>query len=107
MAASPYRPSVYDIRCSLQPVDVISLQSVGHAIFQGLVERKAPARRLVIGGRNGPLLIHDIGQQFARNAHLDQKRIILARQQRGILRSEEHTSELRSLMRNSYDVFCL
>src|SRR3546814_3355341 len=24
-----------------------------------------------------------------------------------ILRSEEHTSELQSLMRNSYDVFCL
>src|SRR3546814_3439685 len=66
MAASPYRPPVYDIRCSLQPVDAISLQSVGHAIFQGLVERKAPARRLVIGGRNG--------------------------------RSEEHTSELQSLM---------
>src|SRR3546814_4836427 len=25
----------------------------------------------------------------------------------GILRSEEHTSELQSLMRNSYAVFCL
>src|SRR3546814_4342559 len=25
----------------------------------------------------------------------------------GALRSEEHTSELQSLMRNSYDVFCL
>src|SRR3546814_2507722 len=26
---------------------------------------------------------------------------------RGIMRSEEHTSELQSLMRNSYAVFCL
>src|SRR3546814_7096559 len=26
---------------------------------------------------------------------------------RGLLRSEEHTSELQSLMRNSYAVFCL
>src|SRR3546814_8100392 len=26
---------------------------------------------------------------------------------RGMLRSEEHTSELQSLMRLSYDVFCL
>src|SRR3546814_5419751 len=26
---------------------------------------------------------------------------------RGVLRSEEHTSELQSLMRNSYAVFCL
>src|SRR3546814_7621639 len=25
----------------------------------------------------------------------------------GLARSEEHTSELKSLMRNSYDVFCL
>src|SRR3546814_3165368 len=30
-----------------------------------------------------------------------------ARQQAKILRSEEHTSELQSLMRNSYAVFCL
>src|SRR3546814_3421853 len=29
------------------------------------------------------------------------------RPQRAILRSEEHTSELQSLMRNSYAVFCL
>src|SRR3546814_6128985 len=28
-------------------------------------------------------------------------------QARAKLRSEEHTSELQSLMRNSYDVFCL
>src|SRR3546814_10631369 len=28
-------------------------------------------------------------------------------QRRGVLRSEEHTSELQSLMRNSYAVFCL
>src|SRR3546814_9174577 len=29
------------------------------------------------------------------------------RKQRGLERSEEHTSELQSLMRNSYAVFCL
>src|SRR3546814_8343105 len=28
-------------------------------------------------------------------------------QDRSVARSEEHTSELQSLMRNSYDVFCL
>src|SRR3546814_6465256 len=32
---------------------------------------------------------------------------ILATCSRPILRSEEHTSELQSLMRNSYAVFCL
>src|SRR3546814_9996112 len=34
-------------------------------------------------------------------AHVDKGRAALG------LRSEEHTSELQSLMRNSYDVFCL
>src|SRR3546814_8162942 len=33
--------------------------------------------------------------------------IRLDRQRRGGLRSEEHTSELQSIMRNSYAVFCL
>src|SRR3546814_10578274 len=33
--------------------------------------------------------------------------IIIAKPPDGYLRSEEHTSELQSLMRNSYDVFCL
>src|SRR3546814_9369604 len=33
--------------------------------------------------------------------------IHLANAQQGLARSEEHTSELQSLMRNSYAVFCL
>src|SRR3546814_10645150 len=32
---------------------------------------------------------------------------LLARESKGLLRSEEHTSELQSLMRISYAVFCL
>src|SRR3546814_2413234 len=39
---------------------------------------------------------------FAAHAHLR-----LADQRRADPRSEEHTSELQSLMRNSYAVFCL
>src|SRR3546814_3881521 len=40
--------------------------------------------------------------------HVDQHQIDLAAAQKGDrLRSEEHTSELQSLMRNSYAVFCL
>src|SRR3546814_8603814 len=34
-------------------------------------------------------------------------RVALVPAAAGELRSEEHTSELQSLMRNSYDVFCL
>src|SRR3546814_3229476 len=33
--------------------------------------------------------------------------LLVRRQGRGTYRSEEHTSELQSLMRNSYAVFCL
>src|SRR3546814_9960716 len=39
----------------------------------------------------------------ARSVHGD----VLARRGRGRRRSEEHTSELQSLMRHSYAVFCL
>src|SRR3546814_1238540 len=38
--------------------------------------------------------------------HADVKRMLLA-QKAYVERSEEHTSELQSLMRNSYAVFCL
>src|SRR3546814_3465065 len=34
------------------------------------------------------------------------RRVFLVRDQLGIKRSEEHTSELQSLMRSSYAVFC-
>src|SRR3546814_1147238 len=47
-------------------------------------ERSQPANALVIGGQVYPI---DAGD--------------------GLLRSEEHTSELQSLMRISYAVFCL
>src|SRR3546814_3443160 len=46
---------------------------------------------------------------FARQSHHAVDRAEAsdpARERRGLLRSEEHTSELQSLMRNSYAVFC-
>src|SRR3546814_3235809 len=46
-------------------------------------------------------LISDAGDGFT---HLQPRRRFL---QSGLLRSEEHTSELQSLMRISYAVFCL
>src|SRR3546814_2773870 len=49
----------------------------------------------------------DVAGQFAQDHHIDVAGHFGA-QRRGILeRSEEHTSELQSLMRNSYAVFCL
>src|SRR3546814_8502832 len=44
---------------------------------------------------------------FACIGHQGQYIIVSPSQQVTIVRSEEHTSELQSLMRISYDVFCL
>src|SRR3546814_4574290 len=47
----------------------------------------------------------ELGHQNLRRAGLDRLRQL--RRSRSTARSEEHTSELKSLMRNSYAVFCL
>src|SRR3546814_6362604 len=56
-----------------------------------------------------PLLqIRDLNMRFTlRNAFLKKNRIILDAVKQVSFRSEEHTSELQSLMRISYAVFCL
>src|SRR3546814_7776310 len=46
---------------------------------------------------------NELWWQFAFNAHAPRSLRAIT----GIARSEEHTSELQSLMRNSYAVFCL
>src|SRR3546814_3049492 len=51
-----------------------------------------------IGGR---------GRRFAEFAYGDISKYAVADQLEGVKRSEEHTSELQSLMRISYAVFCL
>src|SRR3546814_8956015 len=42
-----------------------------------------------------------------RRSGLRPRRLLIRRLIRNAVRSEEHTSELQSLMRNSYAVFCL
>src|SRR3546814_9659560 len=47
-------------------------------------------------------------QHAQRNEHRPRAFVrMIARRSLGWMRSEEHTSELQSLMRISYDVFCL
>src|SRR3546814_1290727 len=46
-------------------------------------------------------------QRFFRMSIEEATRVMLHVHQRGVGRSEEHTSELQYLMRNSYAVFCL
>src|SRR3546814_3254678 len=64
---------------------------IGHAAEEG-VQRDVEAAMLEIEADGG----HEAAGQ---------RLLLLARE--GSLRSEEHTSELQSLMRHSYDVFCL
>src|SRR3546814_6862792 len=61
-----------------------------------------PCERAGVRGRYGlPLARHRAAHQRHRRAHLRHPLSLDA------LRSEEHTSELQSLMRISYAVFCL
>src|SRR3546814_1159104 len=47
------------------------------------------------------------GHMGARNRTQQNLEIVRTDVERGLIRSEEHTSELQSLMRISYAVFCL
>src|SRR3546814_10202009 len=51
--------------------------------------------------------VHDEVDRRGDRRHHEPRRDVLACQQRQRARSEEHTSELQSLMRISYAVFCL
>src|SRR3546814_7315537 len=69
---------------------------------------------LIIFMVTAPLMSHKIEVELPE-ANLDQtdeiknkvQPITLAVTEEGAVRSEEHTSEIQSLMRNSYAVFCL
>src|SRR3546814_7747795 len=52
----------------------------------------------------GSQQVSHTADQVAKDA---QQANVLAEDIRAVVRSEEHTSELQSLMRNSYAVFCL
>src|SRR3546814_4152868 len=77
-------------------------EAVGEALLLGDVDH-------VFGdvvGVLGQLLHGLVGRQDERPLELQHERAG-RRQRDDLVRSEEHTSELQSLMRNSYAVFCL
>src|SRR3546814_2293647 len=53
------------------------------------------------------VLVPALGVPDGLHDRLDRERAVGADQVGDLVRSEEHTSELQSLMRNSYAVFCL
>src|SRR3546814_13600267 len=76
----------------------------GHAVgqYQDVLIRQHRVRRLVADALDG--LLQPLGALCRRSGHVDRLGAESAVQR---LRSEEHTSELQSLMRISYAVFCL
>src|SRR3546814_6914758 len=76
----------------------LRLADAGHAVGEA---RPQLLDRLELGRRGGPL-VGDLGQDLLLHLlhHYLERELAL-------LRSEEHTSELQSLMRTSYAVFCL
>src|SRR3546814_7156820 len=78
----------------------------GREIAAAVQEARPATKVLFISGYAESIIVHqgrlDRGTQFLPKPFA---RAALARKVRG--RSEEHTSELQSLMRISYDVFCL
>src|SRR3546814_10888473 len=64
--------------------------------------RRAPELAELIG-----LVIYDEGHQFEGFARGPTYELLLSSLRMTLARSEEHTSELQSLMRTSYAVFCV
>src|SRR3546814_6185185 len=78
--------------------------------------RKAPAADLFCEGRRPGcgvaaqlgVALHELGLEALEHAeHVVDDQHLAVAGRRGADRSEEHTSELQSLMRTSYAVFCL
>src|SRR3546814_1953010 len=74
---------------------------------------------VALGGDQGELFdyepVHASALLFLTSYEVESKRVCVSKEQwrrshilcQSVVRSEEHTSELQSLMRNSYAVFCL
>src|SRR3546814_7913923 len=105
------------MRCSRSGLDDVQLAADAGEGIDGLVQVLARMRRADLGADAGLVLRHDGEEEPDRvDAFLEQPLRELLRQRRVVehhradrvhARSEEHTSELQSLMRISYAVFCL
>src|SRR3546814_4413390 len=71
----------------------------------GIEARRVPVARPRAGAREG-IGRDRLDVRKDQHPHLVERRALQRRQRLGA-RSEEHTSELQSLMRSSYAVFCL
>src|SRR3546814_4991960 len=65
--------------------------------------RERSVLRIIVAGETDGIALGVLDQFLIRERH----RLHLIERKAGSIRSEEHTSELQSLMRISYAVFCL
>src|SRR3546814_9169761 len=109
--------TAYEMRISDWSSDVCSsdliLASSVVGLFQGAITRFALLAVLMpivsgMGGNAGTQTLAVVVRAIATNQLTDSNTVrMILREFRIALRSEEHTSELQSLMRISYAVFCL
>src|SRR3546814_15707171 len=85
-------PSIYTYCHTLSLHDALPIYLLGHVPFG--IERRLLEQIGSIGQEAGGIIGNDVHSQRSGLGHTDD-------------RSEEHTSELKSLMRISYAVFCL
>src|SRR3546814_3662376 len=97
--------TAYDIRISDWSSDVCSSDLPRSRGSCRSRQREGEDGRNRLPGRRGPAGNDQQGHDWVSRHHA--KRSCRAGRYRSLARSEEHTSELQSLMRNSYAVFCL
>src|SRR3546814_9408633 len=80
-------------------------------LIRGITANEAVPHEIPLDRRDGPLHTRIVGWQeaYQGNAqHAGVEHVVIKGADEAVLpRSEEHTSELQSLMRSSYAVFCL
>src|SRR3546814_2574424 len=85
---------------TVEAIEKLTALAVGKAAEVVLPQRRAACQRVAVARHHlGHVVAHDVAHQPDEHQ--------VHRMAQGLGRSEEHTSELQSLMRISYAVFCL
>src|SRR3546814_8234691 len=106
VCSSDLQPDVHQCQCLLQPGGHRAVGRARLGAARGMVVRDDHRRGIRRQGRLHHFAWMYLGAVDRSAEQLDELQHAMARVQQD-RRSEEHTSELQSLMRNSYAVFCL
>src|SRR3546814_6289830 len=87
-----------------------AVRELSKAIIEIFVYRAGEDQLVVVAGRSHIVIVQpkfDIDVGVVQHPFEHPRKAMLRHRLELVQRSEEHTSELQSLMRNSYAVFCL